>query len=83
MSSKETNSKKTTRKSSRSSKKKVGLFKKKTIKPKVKLDTNKVLVMSIAVIISCIILLVATFNDILHAHISRIKISAINYDKNY
>lgn len=61
MSSKETNSKKTTRKSSRSSKKKVGLFKKKTIKPKVKLDTNKVLVMSIAVIISCIILLVATF----------------------
>lgn len=61
LSSKETNSKKTTRKSSRSSKKKVGLFKKKTIKPKVKLDTNKVLVMSIAVIISCIILLVATF----------------------
>lgn len=61
MSSKETNSKKTTRKSSRSSKKKVGLFKKNTIKPKVKLDTNKVLVMSIAVIISCIILLVATF----------------------
>lgn len=61
MSSRQSNSKKTTKKSSsRSSKRKSGLFKKKTIKPKVKLDSNKVLLMCAAIMISCAILVIAT-----------------------
>lgn len=60
-SSRKTTSKRTTKSASRKpAKKSQGLFKKKAIKPKVKLDSDRVIKLCIIIIIACILLLLAT-----------------------
>lgn len=60
-SSRKTSTKRTTKSASRRpAKKSQGLFKKKTIKPKVKLDSDRVIKLCIIIIVSCILLLLAT-----------------------
>lgn len=59
-SKKRSNRKTSSQKTKRTTKKRSGLFKKKQIKPKVKLDSNRVMGLCIVIVIACVLLLLGT-----------------------